>query len=115
MLLLSLSLLLNYYAEEKNIEYLLLKQKWKNVPNRSAQWFKRIAWFVGQILLYIIWNGIAGSWICLNPNVGKCLGICSLPEYVWNIAYLNMSESAKIRFRISMNCSSETSNTSMVQ
>ena len=42
MLLLLLSLLLfKYYLKDKNVECLLLKQKRKNVPNRSEQLFER--------------------------------------------------------------------------
>ena len=41
MLLLLILLLLKYYPEEKNVECLLLKQKLKNVPNRSEQVFER--------------------------------------------------------------------------
>ena len=41
MLLLLILLLSKYYPEEKNVECLLLKQKSKNVPNRSGQLFER--------------------------------------------------------------------------
>ena len=37
MLLLLLLFLLNYYPEEKSFECLLLKQKSKNVPNKSER------------------------------------------------------------------------------
>ena len=55
-LLLLLLLLLKYYHEEKNVECLLLKKNWKNVPKRLEQWFKRRTLPEEQILLYIIWN-----------------------------------------------------------
>ena len=41
MLLLLSLLLLKYYLKDKNVEWLLLKQKRKNVPNRSEQLFER--------------------------------------------------------------------------
>ena len=41
MLLLLLLLLLKCYSEEKDVKCLLSKQKWKNVPNRSEQSFKK--------------------------------------------------------------------------
>ena len=52
MLLLLLLLLLKYYPEEKNVECLLLKQKWKNVPNRFWQRFA----------------AYEDSWYTKNPN-----------------------------------------------
>ena len=50
---------LRYYPEEKNVECLLLKWKWKYVPNRSEHWFKRRTWLEEQVLLYITWTGNA--------------------------------------------------------
>ena len=72
---------------KKNVECLLLRQKWKNVPNRLEQWFKRRTWLEEQLLVYKIWIGNAsilnmpGSTEIL-PNVGnrdtrKRCGICS--------------------------------------
>ena len=60
MLLLLLLLLLKYYPEERNIECLLLNQKWKNVLNNSEQWFKRRT-KCGQIR-----PNMSNLWIWLN-------------------------------------------------
>ena len=89
MLILLLLLLLKYYPEEKIFECLLLKQQWKNVPNRSEQWFKRRTWLEELVLLYIIWTG---NTRILDVSESHCGQICpdtwnavSMPEYAWNI------------------------------
>lgn len=56
-LLLLLLFLLKYYLEEKYVEWLLLKPKWKNDPNRFKQRFKRRAWLEKQTLACIVWTG----------------------------------------------------------
>ena len=56
-LLLLLLFLLKYYLEEKNVECLLLKPKWKNDPNRFKQRFKRRTWLEKQTLVCIVWTG----------------------------------------------------------
>ena len=96
MLSLLLLLLLKYYPEEKNHECLLLKQKFKNIPNRSEEWFKRGTRLQEQVFPYITWFGNAGI---LNMPESQCKQICldmcnfvNMPEYSWNITYLNQPE-----------------------
>ena len=60
----------------KNVECLLLKQKWENVPNSSDQWFKRRTWLEEQVLLYIIWTGNGRILNISEPNGGKYVSIC---------------------------------------
>ena len=52
-----LLLLLKYYPEEKNVKCLLLKQQWKNAPEKFEQGFKIRTWPEKQVLVYIIWYG----------------------------------------------------------
>ena len=79
--------------EEKNTDCLLLKQKWKNVPNRPEQWFKRRTWLEGQVLLYIVWTCNAKVLNMSEPQCGQiCLDLCNfvnMHEYSWNITCLN--------------------------
>ena len=61
MLLLLLLLLLKYYPEEKNLECLLLKQKFKNVPNRSEELFKEGSDFKSRYCFTLLEPVMPGS------------------------------------------------------
>ena len=91
-----LRLLLKYYLEKQNIECLLFKQKWKNVPNRFEQWFKRRTWLEEQVLVYTIWTGNARILDMpesteIYPNLGKYFSI-SLTKNVTSWICLNIRE-----------------------
>ena len=92
MLLLLLLSLLKDYTEDKNVECLALKQKWKNVPNRFKQWFKGTTWLKKQVFVYTIWTDNARTPESAEtyPNVGKYYSI-SVPSWIC----LNMRETLR--------------------
>ena len=80
----------------ENVECLLYKQKWKTVPDRSEQWFKRRTWLEEQVLLYIFWTDNERILNMSETQCGQiCLDMCNfvnICEYVWNITCLNKPE-----------------------
>ena len=75
-----------------NVYFWNTKLKNENVK----QWFKRRTWLEEQVLFCITWTGIARI---LNMSESQCgqirLDMCNIvnmPEYAWNIAYLNKLE-----------------------
>ena len=74
----------NYYwntIQKKNVECFLLKQRWKKVPNRFEQWFKRRTWLEEQVLIYTIWTGSARilnitEFFEIYTKVGQYSSIC---------------------------------------
>ena len=67
-----LLLLLKYYPEEKNVECLLLKQ-WKLDLESDL---KEELDLKSRCCFTLLEPVMAGSWISLNPNVGKYASVC---------------------------------------
>ena len=90
----------NFIFEETllaiSLSCLIMKQKWKNVPSRSEQWFKRRTWLEEPGLLYITWTindrilNMSGSQ-CWQISLDMCNSVNML-EYSWNITCLNKTE-----------------------
>lgn len=77
----------NTILEKKHAEYLFLKKRWKNAPNRSEWWFRRRTWLEELVLLYIIWT--ANSRI-LDMCQYQCGQMCSDMCNFMNMRKLNL-------------------------